>query len=188
MRYFKRIKPSLGQSELEKGKVYRADFKLQSGNNISTDVMNFPDNWVQVSIKDYVLPKYWRVKSYEKSYDWAWEHTQETSIVFGFIFNQSFGTPDELEEVLHACDILETIPEISQEEFEYHVHTPWEKQRKEKIKNEPRFAFKAIELEDHQIYYVEDKHERKVLCHLLPVNGKEYCKELGNKIADLLNQ
>ena len=57
---------------------------------------------------------------------------------------------------------------------------------KEKIKDN-RFIFHEIELADWKSYCIMDTQEDKVVCNFLPQNGTEYCKELGNKIVDFLN-
>lgn len=53
--------------------------------------------------------------------------------------------------------------------------------------NKPRFEFNVIELIDWKSYCVIDNQEGKVIFHLLPQNGSEYCKEMGEKIVNLLN-
>ena len=57
-----------------------------------------------------------------------------------------------------------------------------------KTLNEERFHFLEIEASDWQSYAVIDNKENKVLCHLLPQNSNNYCKDFGNKIASLLNE
>lgn len=54
-------------------------------------------------------------------------------------------------------------------------------------KNKPKFEFNVIELADWKSYAVIDNETNKVLCHLLPQNGSEYCKTMGEKIVNLLN-
>lgn len=54
--------------------------------------------------------------------------------------------------------------------------------------NEERFRFHEIEVVDYQSYAIIDNEENKVLCHLLPQNSTEYCKDFGNKITSLLNE
>jgi hypothetical protein len=56
-----------------------------------------------------------------------------------------------------------------------------------KTDKKERFKFCDIEVADWQNYTIHDLKENKVICHLLPFNGSEYCKEWGNKIVELLN-
>lgn len=60
--------------------------------------------------------------------------------------------------------------------------------KEEPNKTNKRFKFHELELADWNSYSVMDMQERKIVCHLLPENGIEYCKDLGNKIANLLNE
>jgi hypothetical protein len=55
------------------------------------------------------------------------------------------------------------------------------------VKKSSRFVFHEIEVSDWQSYCVHDTESNKVVCHLLPQNGAEYCKEMGRKIAEALN-
>ncbi|MBP6456747.1 MAG: hypothetical protein KA275_08465 [Chitinophagaceae bacterium] len=51
-----------------------------------------------------------------------------------------------------------------------------------------RFEFFEMEFSDWKSYTIHDKKENKVVCHFLPENGTDYCKEIGNKIVELLNK